>query len=344
MRTFRFPRSVVFAGLMGIATTLTMGTATADAQCVPAPQGIVAWWPLGDAPGTGSAVDIVGGYDADYVGTPVTVQGKVGNALHLDGVEDCLSVADDPLWDFGSADFTFEFWVSFDTDGKGSPGNPGNVFLGHSEGPFNVDKYIFAFSPGQLQLITFNSATHLGAVAPVTPWSPGTGRWIHIALTRSGIDYSIYLDGVFAETEQNLATLPDVDATLLFGCIQEPWDGFHTGGLDEISVYDRALSAEEIGAIAAAGALGKCLPVVTTSTTTSTSSTLPPQLCADVDDNGAVTAADALMILKAAVGGPECDEAGCICDVDGNGKRTAADALAALKIAVGLPVPTLCPC
>lgn len=341
MRTLHFPRSVVLPVVMGAAATLTMGTATAVAECVPAPQGMIAWWPLGDASGAGSAVDIVGGYDADYLGTPVTVQGKVGNAVHLDGVEDCLSVADDPVWDFGTADFTFEFWVSFDTDGKGSPSNPGDVFLGHSEGPFNVDKYIFAFSPGQLQLITFNSASGLGAVAPVTPWVPGTGVWLHVALTRSGIDYSVYLNGSLADTEQNLATLPDVDATLLFGCIQEPWNGYHTGGFDEISVYDRALTAEEIAAIVAAGALGKCAPVPTT---TSTSTTLPAQLCADVDDNAAVTAADALMVLKAAVGGPECDEAACVCDVDGNGKRTATDALAALKIAVGLPVPALCPC
>lgn len=343
MRISDFSRLSVHVGLPLIVATLMAGTAYAQTACVPAPEGILAWWPLDDdAAGSSVAKDIIGGYDATNVGTPVTVQGKVGNAIHLDGVEDCLSVADDPVWDFGTAEFTFEFWMSLDAAPDGDASQPGDVLVAHSEGPYNVNKYIFALAPGQLEFIAYNAATGSGGVAPVTPWSPGTGVWSHVALTRSGTEYRVYLDGQLADTEQNLETLPDAATTLLFGCVQEFWGGFHYGGLDEITVYGRALTGDEISAIVAAGPTGKCLPPPTTTTTSSTMP--PPRPCGDIDDNGKVTASDALAILKAAVGGPECDDIGCFCNVDGNDKLSAADALLTLKIAVGQPVTAKCDC
>lgn len=86
-----------------------------------------------------------------------------------------------------------------------------------------------------------------------------------------------------------------------------------------------------------------------TSTSTSTSTTTtttppPPPVCGDANGNGLVTAADALAILKAAVGGKECDAQPCVCDMGGNGSITAADALLALKIAVGQPLSGSCDC
>jgi len=353
MRTLVFSRFFVLAGSSLIAAMLMVESADAQQGCVPAPEDILAWWPLDEnAGGSSFAKDIIGGHDASYVGTPVTVPGKVGNAIHLDGIEDCLSVPDDPVWDFGASEFTFEFWMSLDAEPDGSASQPGNVLVAHSEGPFNVNKYIFALAPGQLEFIAYNAATDSGGVAPVTPWSPGTGVLFHVALTRSGTEYRVYIDGELADTEENLETLPDANATLLFGCVQEFWGGFHYGGLDEIAAYGRALTAEEIAAIVAAGPAGKCVPPPTTTTTstststsTTTSSTMPPpRACGDVDDNGTVTASDALSILKAAVGGPECDASVCFCNVDGNDRLSAADALLALKIAVGQPLAPHCDC
>jgi hypothetical protein len=54
----------------------------------------------------------------------------------------------------------------------------------------------------------------------------------------------------------------------------------------------------------------------------------------DANKDGIITASDALMTLRAAVGSDECALA--ICDVDGNGTITAADALEVLRAAVGM--------
>jgi hypothetical protein len=54
----------------------------------------------------------------------------------------------------------------------------------------------------------------------------------------------------------------------------------------------------------------------------------------DANKDGVITASDALMTLRAAVGSDTC--APEICDVDGNGTITAADALEVLRAAVGM--------
>jgi cysteine-rich repeat protein len=63
--------------------------------------------------------------------------------------------------------------------------------------------------------------------------------------------------------------------------------------------------------------------------------------CGDTDNNGAISASDALFGLRTAVGLGTCT--GCICDVDGTGSVTAGDALRLLRIAVGLSSGTSCP-
>jgi hypothetical protein len=55
----------------------------------------------------------------------------------------------------------------------------------------------------------------------------------------------------------------------------------------------------------------------------------------------AVRASDALFILRTAVGTLACQA--CVCDIDGSGSITATDALVALKIAVGQALALSCP-
>lgn len=52
-------------------------------------------------------------------------------------------------------------------------------------------------------------------------------------------------------------------------------------------------------------------------------------------------ASDALYVLRSAVGSTPC--AACVCDTDGSGSMTAIDALIDLKAAVGQPVNLSCP-
>lgn len=68
---------------------------------------------------------------------------------------------------------------------------------------------------------------------------------------------------------------------------------------------------------------------------------IPAFLCGDGSPNGEISAADALVILRASVGSEDCAQ--CICDVNASGFVSTTDALLALKAGVGQPVTLTCP-
>jgi hypothetical protein len=76
-------------------------------------------------------------------------------------------------------------------------------------------------------------------------------------------------------------------------------------------------------------------------TISTTTSTMPADECGDANGDGDVSAADALYVLKAAVGGIQ----DCVpkrCDANGNGDVGASDALRILRHAVGENVSLIC--
>jgi hypothetical protein len=62
--------------------------------------------------------------------------------------------------------------------------------------------------------------------------------------------------------------------------------------------------------------------------------------CGDANDDGKITAADALKVLRVAVGIGIC--AAGVCDYTGDGEIAASDALAILRVAVGQDLTPLC--
>ncbi|HYC57910.1 MAG TPA: dockerin type I repeat-containing protein [Candidatus Binatia bacterium] len=79
----------------------------------------------------------------------------------------------------------------------------------------------------------------------------------------------------------------------------------------------------------------------TTVTIPVTSTTVVENQCGDANGDGSITASDALVALKAAVGG----DGNCAldrCDADGNGAISASDSLRILRKAVGEDVPLTC--
>ncbi|MFN2425315.1 MAG: dockerin type I domain-containing protein [Candidatus Binatia bacterium] len=64
-------------------------------------------------------------------------------------------------------------------------------------------------------------------------------------------------------------------------------------------------------------------------------------MCGDTNDDGRITAGDALYSLRSAVGSAECINE--ICDYNGDGRITATDSLFILRTAVGQNVAPQCP-
>jgi hypothetical protein len=89
------------------------------------------------------------------------------------------------------------------------------------------------------------------------PWKPVAGQWYHVAVTRDGNIYTLYIDGAQVAKDTNYKVIPDPRYPLTIGRAEHY---YFDGLIDEVEMHDRALSAEEIQAIYEAGSAGKCKP------------------------------------------------------------------------------------
>lgn len=125
-----------------------------------------------------------------------TAQSKFGgSSILFDGNGDYASIPDSADWDFGTGDFTIDFWTNFtsvpDTD----------VFLDIGNGEGNA---------GGLRIIYFSAVSgiqvhNLSAGPRVFPWTPVTNTWYHIAIVRSAGVLRVFVNGSQIGSNQEYA-------------------------------------------------------------------------------------------------------------------------------------------
>ena len=193
------------------------------------PGGLVHWWPLdNDTYDYGTDADGVMLYGAQFD------QGKNGDALFLDGNDDRMTTTvNAPV-----GEYTLECWVKF-TGGSYSRGSYNTIVEFGNDSPwFGVD------NNGALNMYPHIS----GGSMPV-------GQWTHVAYTWDGTNSTLYIDGSGVATN---TVAPTTSGTGMgFGAFSgdTPWLGL----IDEVAIYNRALSSSEIQSIAAC-ADNSCAP------------------------------------------------------------------------------------
>jgi hypothetical protein len=223
----------------------------------------VSWWA-----GDGNADDIIGGNDGALQGGMGFGAGMVDQAFLLDGVDDYVDAGNDPSLQVSSGDFTVDAWVLFN-DLDHPPG--GNLNSAPQGDMSIVDKmgsggngdgwrllkqddnhFWFCFGNGSNGCGGLSSPTTLVSTTLVT-----TGVWYHVAVVKSAAGFAMYVNGV-QELSKPLPTFVDTRAgSLRIG--SHVSDGAHLNGMiDEVEIFDRALSGAEIAEIHGAGSAGKC--------------------------------------------------------------------------------------
>jgi len=234
-------------------------TITGMTACLPPPSGLVGWWP-----GDGSGQDIAGGNNGGLQGgaTFAAGAGGVGQAFSFDGASAYVSVPDSPA--LRPTSLTLEGWVSF----ASVPAGVVQLF-GKAVGTGNYDSYAVWYEGGALRAY---GCTVAACSSPlVYNWTPTPGIWYHVAYAYDDVSHAqvLYVNGVSQASNAGGIT-PGYDShPFLIGADvdNEVLALFFPGAIDEVSLYNRALTPVEIARIYNGGGVGKCrlpVPAITT--------------------------------------------------------------------------------
>jgi uncharacterized repeat protein (TIGR01451 family) len=218
--------------------------------CISPPEGLIGCWTAD------GYVDGGGSLENGTVFTP----GKAGQAWSFDGVDDVVSSATPAL---GLMDtFTIEFWVLPEAGRASTPettvgisGTSGQRYAiapehGGSDGPAGV-----GVSVGTNGISIFE---HADAYLPsLLVYDVSITNWTHIAVVYNNKQPTLYLNGNRVRTGlKSLRT--SIFPSKTFGDFAGY--GPFKGLLDEVSIYNRSLNANEIASIFIADSAGKCKP------------------------------------------------------------------------------------
>jgi hypothetical protein len=229
---------VIEDGRGGSASGKVNVTVTAPAPPPPA-GGIVLALGFNEASGATTANDASGLGHHGTVGEAQFVAGRFGNALSFDGLNDWVTVADSAALDLSSA-MTLEAWVK-----PSAAGGWRTVLL--KEGTGNMAYEMYSNNPDiSRPAAYFTTAGGTLRAATGTAVLP-TNAWTHLAATYDGTNMRFYVNGVLVRDVLRSGSILNTAGPLHIGGNQV-WGGeFFAGLIDEVRIYNRALSAAEIG-------------------------------------------------------------------------------------------------
>jgi hypothetical protein len=216
------------------------GTAANLPQPSPGTPGLtgVGFYPL-----DGTAEDAAGDHDATLVGGPAYVPAENGQGLDLNGSTQFADTGA-PVLDT-AGDYTASAWVKLDkVDGAFQT-------VVSQDGASNSDFFLQYSGADQRFAMSFAGVRALG------PSKPEAGRWYHVTGVRDSVqgELRLYVDGEFAGRAG--ACLPQAAPSGNTVIGRGRYGGnavdYLDGTVDQVHLYDRALSAAEIGELYRSG-------------------------------------------------------------------------------------------
>ncbi len=201
------------------------------------PEGMVSYWRFEESSGT-TAIDSAGVNHGTIYGATQTT-GRVGNALNFDGVNDYVDCGDAPSLNPTKA-ISLEAWIM--TNRITDDGTPQSYQTIVSK--FWKNGYFLRINPGGR--IGFG-VTSIRPISLQTEPVLEVGQWYHVAGTydwSSGL--SIYINGQLIDNAGYDGNVTNVNSYLTMGAWTESHLSNFDGVIDEVAIYNRALSEEEI--------------------------------------------------------------------------------------------------
>ena len=182
--------------------------------------------------------------DGEVAGHPGCHCGVEGNALFFDGLNDHITFPGLLNRYFGTTDFTISFYIK-----PGKYSVFGQSLLAKRENCESYNMLDLQLDVVRKEIKTDLYETPYKFFSDISPETPPTD-WIHFALVREGLFAYTYINGQLIRTARRCSGVDLGNAALLSfansPCISTGRTVRFKGGLDELRIYNRALSEKEI--------------------------------------------------------------------------------------------------
>jgi hypothetical protein len=232
---------LTIAVLLGLRITTTAQT---PPSYVPT-DGLVGWWPF-----NGNANDESGNGNNGTVNGATLTEDRFGMgnmAYNFNGFDQQIEVVDDSSLDFTN-NYSVSLWYNvYDLNqinqgalGKAnySGGTGYQVLINGGLG--DAIQFGYNNSPVPIGEVTING----GVTTPLA--APYNSGWHHIVGTYDGALVKLYVDGIFITEVEEVFSLTNSEQPLLFGNESNILSRYFDGDLDDIGLWNRALTQEEI--------------------------------------------------------------------------------------------------
>ncbi len=244
-------------------------TALDQGELTTTPANLVGRWSLDEGTGTVVANAVTSGPSGSIINTSEWVSGfnvadsTTDASIRFNGVHDYVTFG--TALSLGAATYTLEGWINIAGAGSLLPTTGGggltNVYpiitkgRNESDGS-NLDMNYFLGLSDTYKLVTDFEEGATGATAGLNHPLTGTttlplNQWQHIAVTYDGNNLRLYLNGNLEATSALIAKPPQ-SASIQHASIGSALNslgvaqGFFNGKIDEVKIWNRALSATEL--------------------------------------------------------------------------------------------------
>jgi len=233
--------AIVFA--LAVAAIPVSYTNVVEARIVT--DGLVSLWTFDESSiEEKTAKDAWGDNHGTIIGEPKSVNGMIEEALDFDGVVDYVDCGNDISLSFGSNDFTVSLWfkIAAFIDSHAS-------LIGKTRGGWaapDVLGWEFALRSGGYYINIDNIANDAKGTIPLKSFSLGTFYYATFVVDRQNGEVRVYTDGEYLSKLNIGAVKGTLDNNYPLHIGWRIWGGFLNGLIDEVKIYSKALSEDEI--------------------------------------------------------------------------------------------------
>jgi len=212
--------------------------------------GLVGWWRFEEGSGNIANDSSGNGHHGTILGTPEWVSGPEGFGGALAFNPDRCTGVDCGIFDptNGTGQFTVTFWAFWDGTGTFQHFFTKSNGWGQYTMMFQIELWGAHANPENTDRVGISYEHNPNQCCPPFSVMP-KNEWVHLAFTFDGINATAFLNGVDKDGPKPFSIGPNVNAMVELGYTSTrsgPANRTLHGKLDEVRIYDRPLSEQEV--------------------------------------------------------------------------------------------------